>query len=59
MNVQKVSPHLAESAMENGQRKGEGEHITDSLTHLYTHQTERIRQNHHQRNEEKSATCRR
>lgn len=59
MNIQKVLPHLAESAMENGQRKREGEHITDSLTHFDAHQTERIRQNHHQRNEEKSATCRR
>ena len=59
MNVQKVSPHLAESAMENGQRKGEGEYITDSLTHLDAHQTERARQNDHQWDEEKSATCRR
>ena len=58
MNVQKVSPHLAESAMENGQRKGEGEYIADSLTHFDAHQTECIRQNHHQRDEEKSATCR-
>ena len=51
--------HLAKGAVENGKSQGESEYVADSLTHFDAHQTERARQNDHQRDEEEAASCRR